>query len=129
MSESKLTAFLSRAKVLADKEKNTEQPKVSMLPSRPMSISPFSSKKTSTSPVSIQSYSSTHDGTPQPVVKKVVLSGTFSAKKTVSANAREKADQILVLSQYDKDPEAKFNANEKSIGHSHVGLFVDVAPP
>jgi hypothetical protein len=84
ISSSRIADFLSRAQNITEKSKVLEQSKPVLNPLRTVSNSPLSMKKSELSPISHQSFTSTHDDTPIPNPRKFILSGPTPNKKNIS---------------------------------------------
>jgi hypothetical protein len=91
MSGSRVNDFLTRAQAISIKASEIKPLRTQ---SRNISISPLSLKKSSLSPISYQSFSSTHDETPPLEPNKLLLSGTFNGKKNNSLGLKEKLEKI-----------------------------------
>ncbi|OMJ67770.1 hypothetical protein SteCoe_34968 [Stentor coeruleus] len=90
---SRVAEFLNRAQVINSKAKIVDTKKSPLSMNRTGNNSPLVGKNTSMSPISNKSFPSTNEDTPVPPMKKIILSGTFTNKKTVSASGREKLDR------------------------------------
>ena len=86
MSSPRLAEFLSRAQAINNNPTPHTSNKERLANLRNITTSPIFPKKNSLSPISYQSFSSTHDNTPIHTDKKFVLSGTFNGKKNLSVN-------------------------------------------
>lgn len=104
MPSSRVAEFLSRAQVINSKAKVVEAGKSPLSTNRTSNNSPLLGKNTSMSPISNKSFPSTNEDTPVPPMKKIVLSGTFTNKKTVSASGREKLDRNFSKPLLQKEP-------------------------
>ncbi|OMJ71241.1 hypothetical protein SteCoe_30628 [Stentor coeruleus] len=114
MSSSRIAEFLSRAQVINSKAKAVEAGKSPLSMNRTSNNSPLVGKNTM-SPISNRSFQSTNEDTPVPSMKKVVLSGTFTNKKTVSASGREKLDRNFSKPLLPKVPKENFQELKETI--------------
>ena len=99
ISSGRIAEFLSRAQDINDKAKVLESFKPSINPLRSTTISPIFTKKPELSPLSHQSFTSTHDGTPIPVPRKFILSCSISNKKSISVPPKEKIPVKLPITK------------------------------
>ena len=105
MSASRVADFLTRAQAITNKSNPIESTQPIRSGLRTLTNSPISLKKSSLSPISYQSFSSTHDDTPQPQAKKLLLSGTFNLKKPIAGKEKLEKNQ-----KNSKDLKQKFEA-------------------
>ena len=94
LTSGRIADFLSRAQNINDKSKALELCKPVLNPLRTLSSSPISMKKSELSPISHQSFTSTHDNTPIPLPRKFVLSGSVPHKKNISVPPPSKLDKL-----------------------------------
>ena len=94
LTSGRIADFLSRAQNINDKSKALELCKPVLNPLRTLSSSPIYMKKSELSPISHQSFTSTHDNTPVPLARKFVLSGSVPHKKHISVPPQAKPDKI-----------------------------------
>lgn len=97
MSSSRVVDFLTRAQAIT-KNTRVESNKPSNSQTRNSTNSPIALKKKSLSPISYQSYSSTHEETPMHTDKKFILSGTFNGKKHLTVPANENFETTMIKS-------------------------------
>lgn len=116
ISNSRVVDFLSRAQVINSKTKVLETRRSPLGLGRSGDSSPFVGKKASLSPISSQSFSSTYEDTPVPPLKKFVLSGTFTNKKTTPTPSKEKVEKTTPKPLIVKEPKdyiQESKANDK----------------
>lgn len=99
ISSGRIAEFLSRAQNINDKAKVLETNKPSINPLRSTTISPIYTKKPELSPLSHQSFTSTHDGTPVPAPRKFILSCSITNKKSNSVPPKEKIPVKLPITK------------------------------
>ena len=110
MHSNRVAEFLNRAQKINDKSKLIESAQPLQKSFHTQSISPISVKKSAFSPISFQSFSSTLDGTPQPITEKNILLDTYNGKIINSISTKEKITKIL-----SKSPTARENNNKLNI--------------
>ncbi|OMJ93143.1 hypothetical protein SteCoe_3961 [Stentor coeruleus] len=120
ISNSRVVDFLSRAQVINSKTKALERKCSPLYMGRSEDSSPFVGKKASLSPISSQSFSSTYEDTPVPPLKKFVLSGTFTNKKTTPTPSNVQVEKntpkpLIVKEPKDYIQESKANDKPKLI--------------
>ena len=108
MSNSRVVDFLSRAETINKITAMAGSSKDQLGSLRNITTSPIFPKKNSLSPISYQSFSTTHDDTPIHTNKKFVLSSTFKGTKNLSVNLRESTENNL------KSPRLKESRPENS---------------
>ena len=94
LTSGRIADFLSRAQNINDKSKALDLCKPVLNPLRTLSNSPISMKKSELSPISHQSFTSTHDDTPIPLPRKFLLSGSVPHKKNISVPPSIKPEKI-----------------------------------
>lgn len=90
ISSGRIAEFLSRAQNINEKAKELEAVKPVLSTIRSSNNSPIYSKKPQLSPISHQSFTSTHEGTPVPAPRKFILSGALPTKKAISVPPKDK---------------------------------------
>ena len=95
MCSSRVAEFLNRAKTITNTTKTVEIPKPVPNSLSTITTSPISLKKSSLSPISYQSYSSTHDESLQPATTRHLLSGPFNWKRNIAISTKEKLEKVI----------------------------------
>ncbi|OMJ84925.1 hypothetical protein SteCoe_13911 [Stentor coeruleus] len=96
--------FLNKAQAINTKTKELETRCSPLCSGRTGDSSLFVREKASLSPISSQSFSSTYEDTPVPPLKKFVLSGTFTNKKTTPTPSKEKIEKTISKPLIVKEP-------------------------
>lgn len=107
ISSGRIAEFLSRAQNINEKAKVLETAKPVISTVRSNNNSPIYSKKPQLSPISQHSFTSTHDGTPVPVPRKFILSGSLPTKKAISVPPKDKPSKLPVTKEKTELPSGR----------------------